>query len=227
MSSLLGPEPNAPVTYRKGSVGFGVAAVEMNLGLAVTGTFDAVVDAAVRKYQTRHGLAVDGDVGPITQRSMAAQFMGSARNKYGLPVNMLASIVKLESGFYVAATNFRISGYVDVGWVQMHVPFPSLTHDYVADCYGPNCFGYTASILRNRFDAYMGYGKVDARRGWELAVLAHNWPYGAFQLVRGIPLSTEPANWVINIGVPGIDTPAEWAEYYIDRATSMMDWKDV
>lgn len=42
-----------------------------NLSLAVSGTFDAATDSAVRSFQTHAGIASDGIAGPITWRNLA------------------------------------------------------------------------------------------------------------------------------------------------------------
>ena len=38
-------------------------------------------------------------------------------------------------------------------------------------------------------------------------------------LAKGGALSTAPAQWVIDIGVAGVDSPAEWAAHYIATKT--------
>lgn len=46
------------------------AGAKASRGQVITGTFDAVTDRLVKAYQDRHGLAVDGIVGPITWGSL-------------------------------------------------------------------------------------------------------------------------------------------------------------
>jgi len=53
-------------TLRRGNTGEFVETVQTALGVAVTGTFDAVTEAAVREFQRRNGLVPDGIVGPRT-----------------------------------------------------------------------------------------------------------------------------------------------------------------
>ena len=60
----------APRLLRKGDHGADVARLRRALGLASNDNFDADADAAVRRFQASHGLAVDGLVGLMTLRSL-------------------------------------------------------------------------------------------------------------------------------------------------------------
>jgi N-acetyl-anhydromuramyl-L-alanine amidase AmpD len=53
-------------TLRRGDTGDLVKIVQSKVGVAVSGTFDAVTEAAVRQFQRDHGLVPDGIVGPRT-----------------------------------------------------------------------------------------------------------------------------------------------------------------
>src|SRR5215212_4027133 len=65
---------------RLGSSGAEVARVQTAVGVQPDGVFGRQTDAAVRGYQQRNGLAVDGIVGPITWRSL---FGGTTGASYG------------------------------------------------------------------------------------------------------------------------------------------------
>lgn len=59
--------PGYPGSYLKvGSKGDAVKFIQQQLKVAVTGTFDAGTDKAVKVLQKKHGLTVDGIVGPKT-----------------------------------------------------------------------------------------------------------------------------------------------------------------
>src|SRR4051812_19972501 len=65
---------------RLGSSGAEVARVQTAVGVQPDGVFGRQTDAAVRGYQQRNGLAVDGIVGPITWHSL---FGGTTGASYG------------------------------------------------------------------------------------------------------------------------------------------------
>lgn len=63
------------LTIKLGSKGEGVEWVQWELNqdglkIAINGICDAVTDKAIRDYQVKHGLEVDGKVGPKTRQSM-------------------------------------------------------------------------------------------------------------------------------------------------------------
>ena len=67
--------PHLVVTVRQGSEGDAVRAAQTQLnsagaGIPVDGRFGPVTDGAVRAFQSAHGLAADGEVGPRTWQSL-------------------------------------------------------------------------------------------------------------------------------------------------------------
>lgn len=53
-------------TLRRGAAGELVKQIQQKLGIAASGTFDGVTEAAVRQFQRDNGLVADGIVGPRT-----------------------------------------------------------------------------------------------------------------------------------------------------------------
>lgn len=58
-------------TLRRGATGALVKEVQGKIGTAVTGTFDAATEAAVRQFQRDHDLVPDGIVGPRSWATLA------------------------------------------------------------------------------------------------------------------------------------------------------------
>ncbi len=84
-----------------GSHGSGVIAVQRALGIATTGSYDAVTRRAVRAFQRRNGLLVDGIVGPQTRRALGiatAPAVETNRATGRAASAMLARIAACESG---------------------------------------------------------------------------------------------------------------------------------
>ena len=71
-----GTAPNLPIipatdsddrsTLRRGATGELVKKIQTKLGIAASGSFDGATEAAVRQFQSKHGLVPDGIVGPRT-----------------------------------------------------------------------------------------------------------------------------------------------------------------
>ncbi len=59
-------------TLRRGASGKDVELVQSKIGIAVTGVFNGETEAAVRKFQLRHGLVPDGIVGPRSWATLLA-----------------------------------------------------------------------------------------------------------------------------------------------------------
>jgi hypothetical protein len=104
----------APSTLSAGSSGGAVSALQGALGIAQTGRFSAATTRAVRSFQRRSGLSVDGIVGPQTAAALglpsgtqaspgatdatAAAVGGTTAAATGDGSTTLAKIAQCESG---------------------------------------------------------------------------------------------------------------------------------
>jgi peptidoglycan hydrolase-like protein with peptidoglycan-binding domain len=87
-----------------GAQGSEVTAVQRALGISTSGSFDARTAAAVKQFQQRNGLAVDGIVGPQTKAALglapaaAASAAAPAESGGTAASGNLAAIAQCESG---------------------------------------------------------------------------------------------------------------------------------
>jgi hypothetical protein len=81
------------------SSGYSVGAVQRALGVRATGVYDARTRRAVRAFQRRHGLVVDGIVGPQTLRALGLRSSsGSGPADSSSVSTTLERIAQCESG---------------------------------------------------------------------------------------------------------------------------------
>jgi peptidoglycan hydrolase-like protein with peptidoglycan-binding domain len=97
----------APSTLKSGASGSAVSALQAALGVKQTGTFTAATARAVRSFQRKHGLTVDGIVGPQTAAALGLPSGTSSSSKTasaagaaagGDAASALAKIAACESG---------------------------------------------------------------------------------------------------------------------------------
>lgn len=230
------PSKTFRYSLKKGMQGHDVWALQiaLNEGFVSTkvvedGEFGPVTEDNVRKWQINHNLTVDGVAGPLTQRSLALTLAAPITNTYKLPKYLMKGLIEGESGYFLGNVNWGVSGGIDCGVIQdrVIVNFNSQTSlEAIPDSRWHDAFSpkksidTTAAKLRRKKDEYFGKpGASTHKRAWELAILYHNWEAGAEKLAKGGILSKESAQWVIDIGVRGVSSPADWAEFYIQGKT--------
>jgi peptidoglycan hydrolase-like protein with peptidoglycan-binding domain len=91
-------ETGAVALLKQGSDGPGVAPVQRALGLPATGEFDARTTRAVRAFQRRKGLQVDGIVGPQTRAALGIEGPAVPQQQAAAASPALERIAQCESG---------------------------------------------------------------------------------------------------------------------------------
>ncbi len=88
---------------RLGTIGTDVAHLQRALGVVIDGVFGRLTERAVKRYQHRHGLLVDGQVGPHTRAALRAERRGSERVDILRLGSAGAEVVSLQRRLGVAA----------------------------------------------------------------------------------------------------------------------------
>jgi hypothetical protein len=225
------PSKTYSTVLKNGMANHSVWAFQLNLkrkyDIVSDGVFGDATESIVRRFQTLKNLKVDGVAGIVTQRALALELIERTEGQFRtIPIGMLKGISEGESGWAVGAVNWSVGGGVDCGWMQRRVYFADDSDAMFAQAFdGYTQFVRFAKECQDLHDQFRRIGYVSDKRAWQLVILNHNWPAGADTLARGRTLSTSYASWVANIGVPGVTTPAQWADSYINSKDMYIeDW---
>jgi hypothetical protein len=226
MSIWSNPPTATKGSFRKGDVHLGVFSIQSALNvihdtaaLVEDGAFGTHTEAEVKHYQQAVGLTADGVVGQKTQEKLAHSCI--IRTLYGakLPKGLLEGLVALESGNWIAAVNAKVSGGIDYGFTQRRCYGPPFVEAQVRTAARPvGQVNLAAEQLYDRHAAFLvGMATLCPFNAWELAVLAHNWPWAAqtYHDAGHLPNPNETADWVTWTHM----TWAEWAVYYVHEVT--------
>lgn len=192
--------------------------------IPATGHFGDVTHRKLKEWQRDHGLLSDGIAGPATQAAILVDAGRRADRAHGLPDGVGFGFATAEGGGILAATNWSVSGGVDCGPAQWRVSGPPFSQTALIRAFRPyQALDHACLRLRN---AQLDF--LDRNHHWEdpqealnVAVLQHNWPSGADQIVRRYPGGgkwwryvsnpDDPATWVDGF------TRAEWCREYPSR----------
>lgn len=237
---------NYRYTLKNGLKGHDVMALQSALNsfgnsLVEDGSFGDATERIVKVFQANRDMTIDGIAGPATQRRIAIDL--ATKIATVLPPGLLQGLIEGESGYSLGCANFSVPGGFDAGLLQERVydsEFSKdgngnpIVNDRIRAAFDVmTSLAKLAGDLRKYHDLY--YGRLGAethKRAWQLAVLHHNWPVASEKWSRGnmnfsyiaddangvakTYRMDDPAQWVINIGVPNIDTGTEWANYYVN-----------
>lgn len=218
-------------SIKRGSTGWPVFSVQRVVGVGVDGVFGPMTEKAVKKWQISHDLTADGIVGPKTQGRMLKLAAAEVDTHYTkIPDGLLDGFARVEGANLLAATNWSVAGGVDCGAVQKRVYGPPYSLDDMKIAFAPyEAFTYAARVFTGRIANYVATNpSLPHRTIVEAAVLAHNWPAGASQVIKyGHVLSPdEPALWTTKPASEGGGhyTRGEWAAEYPRRVLLGVDY---
>ena len=219
---------------KKGASGWAAYAVQRVVGVTADGVWGPMTDKAVYAWQSSHRdeydrwLVVDGVVGPTTQYAMLlAVAISVDRTTTAIPDGVLKGMVTYEGARLLAATNWYTppggTPGADCGAAQWRQYGPPFSMSGLLAAFDPKvALQQVASRLSGRITNYKARRpSLTDQRALELAVLAHNAPFLAEQVVRNGRLSTPDAEAVWTTKADGSHyTHAEWSVEYPSRILS-------
>jgi hypothetical protein len=225
----------API--KRGETGWRAYALQAALrsvGRPVTadGDFGRVTEDNLKAFQKKSGLVNDGVAGPRTQGKLIEKISHEVHETFDfLPDGLMQGYAEAEGANVLAATNwFTPAGGtpgVDCGvvqWRRYGPPFKMAELRSAFDC--EQSMEYASNILETRL---MDYNQRRPSLSDELvlraALLAHNAPFMAEQIVRNGRLSTPfaLATWTVKPG-GGHYTHAEWLMVYTNKLMKYATW---
>lgn len=156
------------VTYQRGSSGSTVKQIQTKLknwgyySGAVDGVYGSATETAVKSFQKKNGLTVDGKVGPQTQKALGISG-GSAAETGSGDVALLARLISAE------ARGEPYNGQVAVGAVVLNrMKHPSFPNTMSGVIYQPGAFSCMGDGQFNQPVADSCYRAArDALNGWD------------------------------------------------------------
>lgn len=219
--------PSSGTSLVKGKQGIAVWALQRALnaqgyGLLEDGLFGDSTDWAVREFQRKNNLTVDGIFGRGSSAVLAVKL---AAKPTDVPKGLIRGAVEHESGNWIAAVNWTVAGGVDCGYLQRRVYDADLNNQAVIRRAfdGEYQVGLLANQLEDRHNAFFGRpGAQTHERAWRLAMLNHNYPFAATEYSFGrwpSSYALSPQDWVLAVGAKfpdgaPIKTPHEWCQHY-------------
>ena len=159
------------VTYKKGSSGETVKTIQTKLRSwgyysgAIDGIYGSATERAVRSFQSRNGLTVDGKAGPQTLSALgiSAGSSSSSSSASSGDVALLARLISAE------ARGEPYSGQVAVGAVVLNrIKHPSFPNTLAGVVYQPGAFSCLYDGQFNQPVSDSAYRAArDAMNGWD------------------------------------------------------------
>lgn len=209
---------------KRGSAGWGVYGLQRALGIKpADGVLGAKTEKFLREWQHNRNLTADGICGPKTYEYILRAAGRKADRIHGLPDGVGYGFAHAEGAGVFAATNWSIPGAVDCGPGQYRIVGPPFKMDDLRAAFRPfESINRACDDLAERWEEYLERNKALDERPFsalEVAVLAHNWPAGAEQIVRSYRGYLE---WWRSIPAP--DSLITWAEKPNGQPYTRAEW---
>jgi len=157
------------VTYRRGSTGSAVSQIQTKLrdwgyySGAVDGIYGSRTEAAVRKFQQKNGLTVDGLAGPATLKALGMPTGSDTAQSSSPDVNLLARLISAEG------RGEPYEGQVAIGAVVLNrMKHPSFPNTLSGVIYQSGAFTCVTDGQFNQPVASSAYKAArDALNGWD------------------------------------------------------------
>ena len=139
-------------SYKKGSVGSVVSQIQTKLknwgyySGDIDGVYGSATERAVRSFQSKNGLTVDGKAGSETLRAMGIENSGSGTSQNSGEVALLARLISAE------ARGEPYNGQVAVGAVVLNrIRHPSFPNTLSGVIYQSGAFSWRTGSLTSRW----------------------------------------------------------------------------
>ena len=166
---ILTVQEVSAASYKRGSTGSVVTQIQQKLSAwgyydgAVDGVYGSKTEAAVRYFQEKNGLVVDGKVGPQTLAALGINAAGPVASATGGDTALLARLISAE------ARGESYEGQVAVGAVVMNrIAHPSFPNTLSGVIYQRGAFSCLADGQFDRPVAQSAYQAArDAMNGYD------------------------------------------------------------
>lgn len=246
--ALRYPLANGGYSYRplkQGMEGWDVLALQLGLRSVVSkaikanGSFGGGTLNLVLAFQAAQKLDIDGVAGVDTQRELAKELIWPVQRRFETPPGLIRGLIEAESGYrFGNYTGSYRNGTRDVGLTQENIAISDV--NLLSALNGAQAIQRLGKSLRDRKNYAIGKSSyVDTNaEAWKYgAILYHNWQaasnryidgtiatwvYTAFDSVAGKYKQyrmSDPAQWIIDIGVAGVSTGYQWVNHYVTTKT--------
>ena len=238
------PNKNYRYGFQLGDTGWDVWAAQVALNshqltykIAEDGWYGRQTEAAVKREQTNHHLAVvDGKLGPKTMAAIIKVEAFECEAVALTPPGLLLGVAQGESGLQFAAVggpnwnNSYDAGVTQTNIVQSEI---GLIGEWHAGFSVSTSLRNTGELLRSRYEGYKAkYPSDSAKTLWTSAILSYNWPAaadkraaGTFDSWRYYAIGADGlghyygvddlAHWVVQASGGRLQTARQWCEDYI------------